>query len=320
MAVAHRLVTAVITLTLAVAPASADAGGRHKARPSVAGCPVFPLSNMWNKRVDRMPVARGSDRIIRSLGGANLHPDFGSGRWRGGLIGFPFTTVGADQPLVPISFGDHRHSDPGPYPLPADAPIEATVGRNSDRHVIVVDRHRCELYELYQGELRAGGARWHATAGATWNLRSNALRPDGWTSADAAGLPIFPGLVRFEEVRKGAIRHALRIAVPRTRRAWRHPARHASSNTHDPSLPAMGERLRLKSSVDPHRFPRQARVVVRALKRYGVLVADNGAPLHLSGAPHDGWDMSQVYSLTGLRASDFEVVDTGAPLTRAPSG
>jgi hypothetical protein len=316
MAAVRRLLPSVLALLALLAPAAADAGSTPKARPSVAGCPVFPLSNPWNQRVDEMPVAQDSDRIIRAFGGASLHPDFGSGRWRGGLIGFPFTTVGAEQPLVPISFSDHRYSDPGPYPLPADAPIEATAGRNSDRHVIVVDRHRCKLYELYQGEPRAGGGRWHATAGATWSLRSNDLRPDGWTSADAAGLPIFPGLVRFDEVREGAIRHALRIAVPRTRLAWRYPARHASSNTHDPSLPAMGERLRLRSGVAPQGFPPQARVVVRALKRYGALVADSGAPMHLSGAPSGGWDMSQVYSLTGLRASDFEVVDTGAPARR----
>ena len=244
------------------------------------------------------------NRIGRTL---PLHPDFGSGRWRGGLIGIPYTSTAGFQTPAPIAFSDAAYSDPGPYPIPAGAPIED----RPDRHVITVDTRNCRLYEVYGGSLRAAGGSWRGGSGATWDLRSDRLRPNGWTSADAAGLPIFAGLVRHDEVEQGEIRHALRIAVPRTRRAWVYPARHASSQLHDPALPAMGQRLRLMSGVKSSRFSPQARVVVRALKRYGALVADHGSPeIHLSGAPSEEWRMSQVHELSRLRARDFEVVDT----------
>ena len=246
-----------------------------------------------------------------------MHADFGSGLYEGARIGIPFVTVGRSQRKVPVSFEYGDESDPGPYPIPRDVPIEGGRGSDGDRHVIVVDRSRCRLYELYAAYPEDGGRRWRAGSGAVWKLRSNRLRPRGWTSADAAGLPILPGLARYDEVRRGRIDHALRITVPRTRRAFVYPARHFASSLEDPDLPAMGQRLRLKSGIDPARFPRQARVIVRALQRYGMLLADNGSSIYLSGAPHRSWDNDDLGALKRLSGSDFEVVDTsGIPTPR----
>ncbi|MEA2425977.1 MAG: hypothetical protein QOH13_2387 [Thermoleophilaceae bacterium] len=292
-------------------PATSGAAG-----PTIGGCPVFPAQTQWNLRVDRLPRLAASSRIIRGIGASDpIHPDFGSGRWHGGKIGFPFNVAGAGAPLRPIVFDDFRFSDAGPYPLPASTEIEAVPGRNTDRHAIVVDTSACKLYEIYHAQPGLAGLAWHGGSGAVWDLRSNKLRPEGWTSADAAGLPMFPMLVRYDEVRAGAINHALRIAVPHTRGGWIYPARHASSQLTDPSLPQMGQRLRLKKSINENSFPPQARVIVRALKRYGAYVADEGAPWHLSGAPDENWSMDQVFSIQRkLRGGDFEVVDT----TRLP--
>ena len=303
----------ICALLTAAGAASADT---PRPVPTIGKCPVFTPDNHWNQRVDQLPVLDGSSKMINRIGRRSpIHPDFGSGRWQGGLIGIPFTTVGRLQEPVPIAFSDAEYSDPGPYPLPAGALIED----RPDRHVIAVDKHNCRLFEVYQGSPRASGPAWRGGSGASWNLRSDRLRPNGWTSADAAGLPIFPGLVRHEEVKAGEIRHALRIAVPMTRRAWIYPARHASSSLKDPDLPAMGQRLRLRSGVKPGDFPPQARVVVRALKRYGALVADHGSPeIHVTGAPSPGWNMSQVFALTRLRTKDFEVVDTRSLPRPAP--
>jgi hypothetical protein len=295
---------------LTVTPAAAEArhGGPHFGR-----CPVFPKSNQWNQRVDHLPVHPRSDAIVNRIGADDkLHPDFNSGLWRGVPRGMPFNVVGRGQPRVPVSFfGEPEASDPGPYPIPPDARVEPEA-RNPDRHLLVVDKARCRLYEMFKAFPHDGGRRWAAYAGAVFNMRSNRLRPEGWTSADGAGLPIFPGLVRYREVRRGAIRHAMRLVVPTTRKAWIYPARHATTKLLDPDLPAMGQRLRLKKSVDPMSFPRQARVVVRALQRYGVLVASNGAPWHLSGVPSERWDQQQVWSLWRIHGRDFEVVDTSS--------
>ena len=189
-------------------------------------------------------------------------------------------------------------------------PIEGGRGGDGDRHVIVVDRARCRLYELFSAYPLDGGRRWRAGSGAIWSLRSNRMRPRGWTSADAAGLPILPGLARYDEVRRGRIDHALRITVPRTRRAFIYPARHFASESADPDLPAMGQRIRLRRGFDVSRFPRQSRVVLRALKRYGAIVADNGSAWYVSGAPNRGWDNDDLHSLGRVRGSDFEFVDT----------
>jgi len=274
---------------------------RHRATTllAIAGCPVFPATNAWNQRVDRAPVHPRSDAIVRSIGlDRPLHPDFGT------RYGIPFRVVPRGQRRVPVSFAYASESDPGPYPIPPDAPVEA----GSDRHVLVVQRGTCRLYELFAAERVDGGARWRAGSGAIFDLRSNRLRPRGWTSADAAGLPILPGLARYDEVRRGVIRHALRFTAQRTRRAFVFPARHFASSLTDPGLPAMGQRLRLRASVDPRRFGRQARVVVRALQRYGMLLADNGSPWFVTGAPDPRWDDRDLRQLARLRGSDFEAV------------
>ncbi|MBA2514318.1 MAG: hypothetical protein H0V26_08320, partial [Solirubrobacterales bacterium] len=232
--------------------------------------------------------------------------------YEGAPIGIPFVTVGKAQPRVPVSFDYADESDRGPYPIPPNVPIEGGRGSDGDRHVIVVDRRRCRLYELFSAYPQDAGARWSAGSGAIWNLRSNRLRPRGWTSADAAGLPILPGLARYDEVRRGRIDHALRFTVERTRRAYIFPARHFASDLTDPDLPAMGQRFRLKAGYDISGFPRQTRVVLRALRRYGMIVADNGSPWYVSGAPHRGWDNDDLRSLHDVPGSAFEVVDTSA--------
>ncbi|HEX6701644.1 MAG TPA: hypothetical protein VF101_13030 [Gaiellaceae bacterium] len=290
----------------ALASVPAFAGGAAPTPPLVAGCPVFPASNVWNRRVDRLPVAPDSSGIIASIGAdAGLHADFGSGLWQGAPIGIPITVVGSGQRKVRVRFDYADESDPGPYPIPANVRIEGGRASDGDRHAIVVDRSSCRLYELYA--LRPG---WRAGSGAVWSLRSNRLRPAGWTSADAAGLPILPGLARYDEVARGEIRHALRFTVQRTRRAYVYPARHYASDSTDPRLPPMGLRVRLKASFDVSRFPRQARIVLVALKRYGMIVADNGSSWYVSGRPDSRWSNAELHTLGQVKGSDLEVVDT----------
>jgi len=297
-----------IGLVLALAPA-AQAGSL----PGAPNCPVFPSSNHWNLRVDRLPVHPNSGAIVRSIGlDETMHADFGSGLWEGGPIGIPFVTVGKRQRGVPVSFDYADESDRGPYPLPANVPVEGGRGSDGDRHVIVVDRGRCRLYELFSAFPEGGGSRWRAGSGAIWSLRSNRLRPRGWTSADAAGLPILPGLARYDEVKRGRIDHALRFTAARTRRAFEYPARHFASDLTDAALPAMGQRVRLRRAYDISRFPRQARIVLQALKRYGMILADNGSPWYVSGAPNPRWDNDQLRTLHQVPGSAFEVVDTAA--------
>jgi hypothetical protein len=279
--------------------------------PGAPNCPIFPPDNHWNQRVDRLPVHSRSDAIVRSIGlDRTMHADFGSGLWEGAPIGIPFTTVGKGQRGVRVSFEYASESDRVRYPIPPRVPIEGGRRSDGDRHVIVVDRSRCRLYELFAAYPERAGARWRAGSGAVWNLRSNRLRPRGWTSADAAGLPILPGLARYDEVRRGRIDHALRFTAERTRRAFVYPARHFASNLTDPDLPAMGQRVRLKRGYRISGFPRQARVVLRALKRYGMILADNGSPWFVSGAPHRGWDNDQLHTLHRVPGRAFEVVDT----------
>ena len=273
--------------------------------PAAPRCTLFPASSPWNRRVDRLPVAKGSADLIASIGlDRSLHADFGSGLWEGRPIGIPYTVVSGAQRKVPVRFDYADESDRGPYPIPPRVKIEG----GSDRHALIVDRDACRLYEL--GGLERQGGRWHAWAGATWNLRSNRVRPAGWTSADAAGLPIFPGLARYDEVRRGVIDHALRFTVERTRRSYLYPARHYASSLTDSNLPPMGLRVRLKASFDVRPFPRQARIVLVALKRYGMMVADNGADWYITGAPNRGWSNDQLHTLGRVKGSDFEVVDT----------
>jgi len=298
--VAAALVTAFLATVAAAGPGAAP--------PRIAGCPVFPADNPWNRRVDTLPVAARSAQIVASIGlDEHLHADFGSGLWDGGPIGIPVTVVAKDTPRSAVRFEYASESDRGPYPIPAGVRIEGGPAADGDRHAIVVDRDRCRLYELYA--LRRAEGRWTAGSGAIWDLRSNTLRPAGWTSADAAGLPILPGLARYEEVARGRIEHALRFTVPRTRRAWVWPARHYASSLTDPDLPAMGMRLRLKRGHPISGFPRQARIVLTALKEYGMIVADNGSSWYVSGAPSPRWANDDLHTLHRVPGSAFEVVD-----------
>jgi hypothetical protein len=256
-----------------------------------------------------LPVSTSSAAYVASIGATgHVKADFGSGTWAGGPIGIPITYVPAGQARVPVSFDYADESDRGPYPVPRDALVEGGPAAGGDRHVLVVDTGACRLYELYAAHPAADGS-WHAGSGAVFDLRGNRLRPAGWTSADAAGLPIAAGLVRYEEVAAGRIDHAIRMTVPRSQNRYLWPARHAASSSGDPGLPPMGLRLRLKAGVDIGRLPAQARVIAQAMKVYGVIVADNGAPWYLGGAPDSRWDNDTLRSLGTLHGSDFEAVD-----------
>jgi hypothetical protein len=302
----------LIPLTvLAASAALAPTLGHASPLPNARACPIFPADNPWNQRVDRLPVASDSARLIASIGvGAPVHPDFGAGLYNGGPIGIPYAVVSHRTRRVPVSFTYASESDGHRYPLPPAVPIEGGPQSSGDRHVLVVDRGTCTDYELYSAYPHQGGRSWTAGSGAIFNLRSNRLRPAGWTSADAAGLPILPGLARYDEVARGAINHAIRFTAPRTRRAYVYPARHYASSSNDPALPPMGLRVRLKASVDISRLPYQARVVAQALKRYGMILADNGSPWYLSGAPNRRWNNDALHLLNRLSGGDFEVVDT----------
>lgn len=270
----------------------------------------FPAENLWNRDISNAPVDPNSDRLIASIGlNSAVHPDFGSGTWNGSPIGMLVTEVPANQPKVPIEFtayGDE--SDPGPYPIPPNAGIEGGPQSDGDRHVIVLDRANQRLYELYRAFPVDGGARWRADSGAVWDLRTGAPRPAGWTSADAAGLPIYPGLARYDEVAAGAIQHALRFTAPRTRKAYVAPASHFASSSTSPDLPPMGMRVRLKKSVDLSKYSPRVQVILRALQTYGMILADNGSPWYISGANDPRWDNDELGQLKQLCGSDFEVV------------
>jgi len=298
-------VAALATLLLAASPAQA------LRLPAAPRCPIFPANNAWNERVDRLPVATDSAQLIASMGAATgLHPDFGSGLYGGEPIGIPFDVVTRRTPRSHVSFDYASESDRVAYPIPRTVHIEGGRASTGDRHALLLDKDACRLYELYA--LRPGSHGWTAGSGATWNLRSNAVRPAGWTSADAAGLPIFPGLARYDEVARGTIDHALRFTVARTRRAYVYPARHDASSSDDPSLPPMGTRVRLKAGVDISRYPKQARIVLQALKTYGMILADNGSNWYISGAPDPRWSNDALHALGAITGSDFEVVDSSS--------
>lgn len=291
--------------------------------PQIGGCDIFPGDNIWNTPVDTLPVHPNSAGYINTIGSSQtLHPDFGSGVWPPGSnspIGIPFITVPANQPSVPITFfWWPDESDPGPYPIPANAPIEGGPDSDGDRHVLVLQTGTCKLFELYHAFAQAGG--WEAGNGATYDLSSHALRPDGWTSADAAGLPILPGLVRYDEVASGEIRHAIRFTAPETQAAHLWPARHHASSLTGANYPPMGLRLRLRANYDISGFSPQVQVILRAFKRYGIILADNGSPWYISGAPDERWDNDQLHELDVIRGSDFEAVDVSGLMVEPNSG
>jgi hypothetical protein len=305
---AHRGSTiAVVATVLAIATvATALARTPIHAGPREYSCPLFPASNPLNQDISHAPVDPRSAGYIASIGlTGHLHPDFGTNP----SYGIPYTVVGPHQPRVPIVFSEFgEESEPGPYPIPPNAPVEG-AGEEGDRHVLVLQRGTCRLYELYSARRR--GAGWEAGSGAVFNLRSNALRPEGWTSADAAGLPIFPLLVRYPEVAADQIDHALRVTVPRTQRGYIHPATHFASDSSDPALPPMGLRLRLRASYSLAGFAGESLVILRALKRYGLIVADNGSPWYITGAPDPRWNDADLEQIKRVPGSAFEAVYTG---------
>jgi hypothetical protein len=289
--------------------------------PRVAGCPVFPADNVWNARVDALPVHPDSEAYVATIGADEpLHPDFGAGTWEGEPIGIPYVDVPGTQPPVPVAFEYDDESDPGPYPIPANPPIEGGADSQGDRHILIVDRDRCILYELYSAWPQPDGS-WQAGSGAIFDLRSNALRPADWTAADAAGLPMLPGLVRYDEVAAGEIRHALRFTAPQTRQAYVWPARHHASDLTQSHYPPMGQRFRLRADVDLSGFSPEVQVILQALKTYGMLLADNGAPWFISGVPDERWDNDTlVGELRRLRGTDFEAVDSSPLMVDPNSG
>ncbi|MCA9079921.1 MAG: hypothetical protein KDA58_05150 [Planctomycetaceae bacterium] len=278
----------------------------------LGGLQIFPRDNPWNQPVDQAPTDPMSDLIIRGIGpDKKLFCDFGAGFWNGAEIGIPYHVVSGDQPKVPISFtayGDQ--SDPGPYPIPPNAPIEGDPNPDGDRHCIVLDKDNMKLYELFRAFPVAGGKMWRAESGAIFDLTSNARRPEGWTSADAAGLAIFPGLARYEEVVElKEIPHALRFTLQKTRRAYVYPASHHASRDTNALLPPMGMRVRLKADYDISQFPPDAQVILRCLKKYGMILADNGSDWYINGAPDPRWNDTALRTLREVKGGDFEVIE-----------
>jgi hypothetical protein len=272
---------------------------------------VFPQDNAWNTDISEYPIHANSKKYIAAIGpSVGMHADFGT-VWDGAPNGIPYTIVSGDQAKVKVTFTDYEdESDPGPYPIPLDAPIEGGPSGTGDRHVIVVDKDNLMLYELYNA--RPSGQSWTASNGAKWDLKSNAHRPKYWTSADAAGLPIFPGLVRYDEASSGEISHALRFTVSQTQKGFIAPASHYASSSTDSNRPPMGLRLRLRQDFDISGFSRTNQAILKALKKYGMILADNGSNLYVSGAPDPRWDDDDLQNLRKIKGSDFEAVETGA--------
>jgi hypothetical protein len=298
------------------------AAGLTGCTPQVPGtsCPMFPADSHWHADVRGLPARANSAAMVDQVGATKgLKADFGSGTWDGGPIGIPYVVVPGSQPKVAVTFDYDDESDPGPYPVPASPPIEGGPAADGDRHVLVVDSGACRLYELYDAHPQSGG-RWHAGSGAVWDLRSNALRPAGWTSADAAGLPILPGLVRYDEAAAGVVAHAIRVTVPRSRTTYLWPARHQAGSTASADVPAMGQRFRLRSSIREADFPAQVRPIITALKVYGAIVADNGSAWYLSGAPDARWDNDALQSLGRIKGTDLVAVDASSLMVTSGSG
>jgi len=287
--------------------------------PRIGNCPVFPADHIWNTPIDTLPVAANSSTYINTVGpGIGLHPDFGSGTWDGGPIGIPFITVPGTQTKYAATFTYADESDPGPYAIPMNAPIEGGSNSTGDRHAIAVDTDNCILYELYSAYPE--GASWSAGSGAIFSLNGYTLRPATWTSADAAGLPIMPGLVRYDEIAAGVINHALRFTVPQTQKAFVWPARHYASSLTGAQYPPMGTRFRLKASFDVSPYPTEVQVILRALQKYGMMIADNGSAWYISGDPDSRWNNDNLHQIGGVHGSDFEVVDVSSLMIDPNSG
>jgi len=303
MTISRWILAAGLAVCALAAPSLPDLGEHG----SLHGRLPFPADNPWNRPIDKEPVDPNSEALIRSVGkNEPLHADFGSS-WEGQPLGIPYVVVNSKTPRVPVKFEYAEESDAGPYPVPPNPPIEGGPNSDGDRHVLMLDRDAWKLYELYGVYPKGKG--YQAGSGAIYDLNSNRLRPAGWTSADAAGLPIFPGLVRYDEVvEQGEIRHALRFTVERTRRAYIAPARHYASDFNDKNLPPMGMRVRLKANHDISAYPKNAQVVLRALKTYGMILADNGSNWYVSGTHDERWDNEEMASIKAVKGEDLEVV------------
>ena len=287
--------------------------------PSVGGCPVFPADHVWNTPIDTLPVDGQSSAYVSTIGGGlPLKADFGSGLWDGGPIGIPFITVTGSQQKYPVTFGYAPESDPGPYAIPLNAPIEGGSQSSGDRHTLAIDTTNCILYELFAAY--PGSNSWSAGSGAIYDLEGYALRPDTWTSADAAGLPIFPGLVRYDEIVAGEITHAIRFTVPETRNSYVWPAKHEASDLTGAQYPPMGQRFRLKANFDISGYSPANQIILRALKKYGMILADNGSSWYMSGAPDSRWDNDDLHALAGVKGSNFEAIDESSLMIQSNSG
>jgi hypothetical protein len=294
------------------APSSGSAAGP----PTIGGCQMFPSDNVWNTRIDSLPVHAMSNAWVNTIGAnTGLKADFGSGLWDGAPIGIPYTTVAGTQAPVSITFDYDDESDPGPYRIPPNAPVEG----GGDQHVLVVDRDHCTLAEVYDST-KLSDTSWTAGSGAIFDLNSNALRPSGWTSADAAGLPMLPGLARYDEVAAGEIAHALRFTAPQSQKAFIWPARHQAGSSTNQNLPPMGARFRLKSSVNVANYPAQIRVILVALQRYGMILADNGSSWYISGAPDERWNNDTLQQLRAIVGNQLEAVDESSLMVSPNSG
>lgn len=291
---------------------------------SLNGFVPFLASSLWNTDISSAPLASNSANIINYIGSTvTLHPDFGSGLYDGSSIGIPYQVVSGSQAKVNITLGAYGdESDPGPMPIPSNALIEGyPAPGDGDRHVLVLDKDNCWLYEMYNSQ-ELSVTNWSADSTAIWDMTINEQRPFTWTSADAAGLPIFPGLVRYDEVAAGAINHAIRFTVPVTQQAFTAPATHWASSVTDSDAPPMGTRLRLQASFDISGFSQANQVILTALKKYGMILADNGSAIYISGAPNSGWNNDDLHNLTSLTGADFDVVTTGPVYTESnvPTG
>jgi hypothetical protein len=304
---------------VAAAALTSVAPGAGATPPAAPNCPLLPADNIWHSTVTALPVHTKSSTYVGSMGaGTGMHADFGAGKWDGGPIGIPYVVVPGTQPGVTVKFQYKPESDPGPYPIPPNAPIEGGPRSRGDRHILIVDKDNCRLYELFAAYPQLDGT-WHAGSGAIYDMRSNALRPSGWTSADAAGLPILPGLVRYDEVAAGHIDHAIRMTADATQNTFIWPARHQAGDAVT-SEPPMGLRLRLKSTVDISHFSPQSKIVLQALKTYGAIIADNGSSWYISGVPDSRWDNDDLHELGSITGSDFEAVDESSFMVQPDSG
>jgi hypothetical protein len=307
-------------LTASIVAAAPPKVKLKSAATTIGSCPVFPADNVWNTPIDTLPLDPKSDDYVNTLGSTDsLHPDFGAGDYYGGIpFGIPFITVGASQPVVPIFFAYWDESDPGPWPIPNNVPIEGGRFGPGDRHIIVVDTDNCQLYEAWNSHT-LGYLLWFAGSGAKWDLNSNALRPDGWTSADAGGFPIFAGLVRYDEVEADELNHAIRF-TGQTRNEYIWPARHEASSNDDPNVPPMGQRFRLKANYSTEGFSRHSVTIINALKTYGMILADNGGDWFISGAPDERWNDDVLNELKQIQGTDFEAIDESSLMVDPDSG